>query len=109
MYTVGVRDHIMVAHSLPGEVFGPAQKLHGATYSVTAELSREELNDSGILVDISVMRRELRSVLAELDYRNLDEHPAFQGKRATTEMIARHVILTKGERSPLAELATQIL
>jgi 6-pyruvoyl-tetrahydropterin synthase len=98
MYTVGVRDHIMVAHSLPGEVFGPAQRLHGATYTVSAELSREELNDSGIIVDIGFMRGELRSVLSELDYHNLDEHPAFQGKRSTTELIARHIHRELGRR-----------
>ena len=92
MYSVGVRDHIMVAHSLPGEVFGPAQRLHGATYTVTAELSREELNDSGIVVDIGELQRQLHGVLAELHYQNLDEHPAFKGKRSTTELIARHVM-----------------
>jgi 6-pyruvoyltetrahydropterin/6-carboxytetrahydropterin synthase len=109
MYTVGVRDFIMVAHSLPGEVFGPAQRLHGATYTVSAEVSREELNDSGILVDAAVLRRELRAVLAELDYHNLDEHPAFQGKRSTTELIARHVHRELGRRLPLNSGATLII
>ena len=106
MYTVGVRDHIMVAHSLPGEVFGPAQRLHGATYTVSAEVAREELNDSGIVLDIAVLRHELRLVLAELDYHNLDEHPAFQGRRSTTELIARHVHRELGRRLPITTGAT---
>jgi 6-pyruvoyltetrahydropterin/6-carboxytetrahydropterin synthase len=109
MYTVGVRDFIMIAHSLPGEVFGPAQQLHGATYTVSAELSREELNDSGIIVDIGVLRRELRAVLAELDYRNLDQHPAFQAKRSTTELIARHVHRELGRRLPISTGATLLI
>jgi len=101
MYTVGVRDHIMVAHSLPGEVFGPAQRLHGATYTVSAEVEREELADAGIVIDIGYLRGELRRVLGELDYSNLDEHPAFQGKRSTTEMIARHIHRELGARLPV--------
>jgi 6-pyruvoyl-tetrahydropterin synthase len=106
MYTVGVRDHIMVAHSLSGEVFGPAQRLHGATYTVSAEVSREELNDSGIVFDIAVLRRELHAVLSELDYHNLDEHPAFQGKRSTTELIARYVHRELGPRLSIHSGAT---
>jgi 6-pyruvoyl-tetrahydropterin synthase len=106
MYTVGVRDHIMVAHSLQGDVFGPAQRLHGATYTVSAEVSREELNDSGIVFDIAVLRRELRGVLAEIDYHNLDQHPAFQGKRSTTELIARYVHRELGRRLSLHSGAT---
>ncbi len=90
----------MVAHSLPGEVFGPAQRLHGATYTVSAELSREELDASGIVVDIGLLQRELHAVLADLHYQNLDEHPAFQGKRSTTELIARHVHHELGRRLP---------
>lgn len=106
MYTVGVRDHIMVAHSLPGEVFGPAQRLHGATYTVSAEISREELNDSGIVVDIGELGQKLHEVLAELHYHNLDEHPAFAGKRSTTELIARHVHRELGRRLPVNTSAT---
>jgi 6-pyruvoyl-tetrahydropterin synthase len=101
MYTVGVRDHIMVAHSLSGGVFGPAQRLHGATYSISAELSREELNEAGIVIDIALLRRELRDVLDELDYRNLDEHPAFEGRRSTTELIARYIHRELGRRLPI--------
>jgi 6-pyruvoyl-tetrahydropterin synthase len=106
MYTVGVRDHIMVAHSLSGEVFGPAQRLHGATFTVSAELSREELNDMGILIDLTLLRRELRDVLDEIDHQNLDEHPAFEGKRSTTELIARYIHRELGHRLPTNISAT---
>jgi 6-pyruvoyl-tetrahydropterin synthase len=106
MYTVGVRDHIMVAHSLPGEVFGPAQRLHGATYTVGAEVSREELHDTGIVVDVALLRRELRAVLDEIDYQNLDVHRAFQSKRSTPELIARHVHRELGKRLPTNTGAT---
>jgi 6-pyruvoyltetrahydropterin/6-carboxytetrahydropterin synthase len=106
MYTVGVRDHIMVAHSLEGEQFGLAQRLHGATYTVSVEIEREELTDSGILIDIGVLRAELRKVLDDLDYRNLDEHPAFAGRRSTTEMIARHIHRELGLSLPVTSGAT---
>lgn len=98
MYTVGIRDHIMVAHSLKGEQFGPAQRLHGATYTVSVEVDREELSDLGVVVDRTALRDALRSVLAELDYHNLDEHPAFEGKRSTPELIARHIHRELGRR-----------
>ena len=101
MYSVGVRDHIMVAHSLKGEVFGPAQRLHGATYTVCAELEREELDEHGIVIDIAVFRGTLRSVLRELDYQNLDEHPAFAERCSTSENIARHVHRELGRRLPV--------
>lgn len=101
MYTVGVRDHIQVAHSLAGEQFGPAQRLHGATYTVGAEVEREELTDMGIVVDIAFLRQELRAVLDDLDYQNLDEHPSFQGRRSTTELIARHIHRELGRRLPI--------
>lgn len=100
MYTVGVRDHVMVAHSLAGEVFGPAQRLHGATYTVGVEIEREELGDDGIVVDIGLLRKELRAVLDEIDYRNLDEHPAFKEHRSTTELLARWVHHKLGARLP---------
>jgi 6-pyruvoyl-tetrahydropterin synthase len=106
MYTVGVRDHIKVAHSLLGEASSLVQRLHGATYNVSAEVSREELHDSGVVFDIAVLRRELRAVLDELDYQNLDDHPAFQGKRSTTELIARHVHRELGRRLPVNTGAT---
>lgn len=81
----------MVAHSLAGDVFGPAQRLHGATYVVSVEVAREELDRDGVVVDVGVLRRALREVLDGLDYKNLDEHPAFADQPSTTEHVARHV------------------
>lgn len=89
MFSVTVRDHLMVAHSLRGEVFGPAQRLHGATYVVDATFRRAELDPDGIVVDIGLATRELGAVLAELNYRNLDEEPAFAGVNTTTEFLAK--------------------
>jgi len=91
MYSVTVRDHIMVAHSLKGEVFGPAQNLHGATFIVEVEFRRAELDRHGIVVDIGRATAALRNVLKGLDYRNLDEDPAFEGRNTTTEFLARVV------------------
>jgi 6-pyruvoyltetrahydropterin/6-carboxytetrahydropterin synthase len=89
MYTVCVRDHLMVAHSLRGEVFGPAQALHGATYVVDLELRRAELDPDGLVVDIGRAGEALHAVLAGLNYRNLDQEAAFQGVNTTTEFLAR--------------------
>lgn len=89
MFTVCVRDHIMIAHSFRGEVFGPAQRLHGATYVVDVELRRPDLDVDGVVVDIGRAGQTLREVLAELDYRNLDEEPAFAGRNTTTEFLAK--------------------
>lgn len=91
MYSVTVRDHMMIAHSFRGEVFGPAQRLHGATYVVDLELRRAELDASGIVVDIGRAADALRRVLADLNYRNLDEEPAFAGRNTTTEVLARTI------------------
>jgi len=91
MYSVTVRDHIMIAHSLKGDVFGPAQRLHGATYVVDVELSRPDLDASGIVVDIGRAADALRRVLADLNYRNLDEVPELAGGNTTTEVLARVV------------------
>ena len=91
MFTVTVRDRMMVAHSLEGEAFGPAQRLHGATYVVDASFRGERLDGDGMLVDIGRASEELRAVLADLDYRNLDELPAFAGRHSTTEVVAREV------------------
>src|SRR5262249_10518640 len=102
MYTVGVRDHILVAHSLPGEVFGPAQRLHGATYTVSVEVEREELSSDDIVLDIGVLREELRQVLSTIEYQNLDEHRAFRDKRSTTELIARYIHRELGRRLPMS-------
>ena len=98
MFGVTVRDHMMVAHSFRGEVFGPAQRLHGATFVVDATLRGESLDDSGILVDIGRVAEELHAVLAELTYRNLDDEPAFADTNTTTEVLARHVADLLAER-----------
>ena len=91
MFTVTVRDHVMIAHSFHGEMFGPAQRLHGATYVVDAGFAREQLDDDGVVVDIGAAAAALANVLAELNYRNLDEEPAFAGQNTTTERLARWV------------------
>jgi 6-pyruvoyl-tetrahydropterin synthase len=91
MFSVCVRDHFMIAHSFRGEIFGPAQRMHGATYVVDVELRRPELDSDGVVVDIGRASAALREVLAELNYRNLDEEPAFAGKNTTTEFLARAV------------------
>ena len=91
MYRVTVRDHVMVAHSFRGEVFGPAQRLHGATFVVDATFAGEALDDDGIVVDIAQAAVALREVLADLDHRNLDDDPRFEGRNTTTEVVARHV------------------
>ena len=91
MYSVTVRDHMMIAHSFRGAVFGPAQRLHGATYVVDVELKRPDLDEHGIVVDIGLAIEALRSVLGELNYRNLDDETAFEGRNTTTEVLAREV------------------
>jgi len=91
MYSLTVRDHVMVAHSLRGAVFGPAQQLHGATYVVDVTFLRPELDEDGIVVDIGRARDALATVLADLGYRNLDEETAFAGRNTTTEVLAREV------------------
>src|SRR5919112_1959263 len=89
MFMVGVSDHIMVAHSLRGETFGPAQRLHGATYEVKVEVMAPALDADGIVIDIGLLRTVLRETLAPLDYRNLDEVPALAGENTTTEFLCR--------------------
>lgn len=89
MYSLNVRDHFMIAHSFQGEVFGPAQRLHGATYVVDATFSRSELDADGLVVDIGLASRQLDEVLSALTYSNLDEDPAFAGQNTTTEFLAR--------------------
>jgi 6-pyruvoyl-tetrahydropterin synthase len=91
VFSVTVRDHMMVAHSFRGAVFGPAQRLHGATFVVDATFRRAELDADGIVVDIGVAAGELQAVVGELSYRNLDEEPAFAGVNTTTEVLARVV------------------
>ena len=89
MFTVCVRDHVMIAHSFRGEVFGPAQRLHGATYVVDVELRREALDADGLVVDIGLASNALRKTLADLEYRNLDEIADFAGQNTTTEYLAK--------------------
>jgi 6-pyruvoyl-tetrahydropterin synthase len=104
MYSVTVRDHIMIAHSLRGEVFGPAQRLHGATYLVDATFRRSQLDADGIVVDIARATEQLRAVLADLDYRNLDEEPAFAATNSSTEELARLIADRLAERVQAGDL-----
>jgi 6-pyruvoyl-tetrahydropterin synthase len=91
VFSTTVRDHMMIAHSLRGETFGPAQGLHGATFVVDATFRRRDLDDDGIVVDIGRAAQALREVLAGLSYRNLDDEPALAGLNTTTEVLARYV------------------
>ena len=98
MFSVTVRDHMMIAHSLRGEVFGPAQRLHGATYVVDATFRRAALDADNIVVDIGRAAEELHAVVAELAYRNLDDEPALADMNTTTEALARLVADRLAER-----------
>jgi 6-pyruvoyltetrahydropterin/6-carboxytetrahydropterin synthase len=91
MYSVTVRDHFMIAHSLKGAVFGPAERLHGATYVVDLELRRPDLDTDGIVVDIGRATDVLRKILGALNYRNLDDVPELRGRNTTTEFLARSI------------------
>ena len=91
MYAVEVRDHVMIAHSFRGEVFGPAQRLHGATFVFDAAFHSRTLDENGLVVDIGCASRILREVLSPLDYRNLDDLPQFAGRNTTTEFLAAWV------------------
>ena len=91
MFAVEVRDHIMVAHSFRGEVFGPAQALHGATFVIDAAFIAETLDANGIVVDIGLAHTVLKEIVNALNYRNLDDVPEFKGKNTTTEFLTKHV------------------
>jgi 6-pyruvoyl-tetrahydropterin synthase len=104
VFSVTVRDHMMVAHSLRGEIFGPAQRLHGATYAVEATFRRAELDSDGIVVDIGRAGEGLHAVLAELEYRNLDDEPSLAGLNTTTEALARLIADRLAERVDAGEL-----
>lgn len=91
MFAVEVRDHVMIAHSLAGAVFGPAQRLHGATFVVDAAFYAADLDDDGLVVDIGLATQALAAVLEPLRYRNLDELPQMAGRTTTTEFIAKHI------------------
>lgn len=91
MYTVRVRDHVMIAHSFRGEVFGPAQRLHGATYVIDVEFRSPNLDENGIVIDIGLATDAVHKILGKINYRNLDDEPAFEGRNTTTEVLARWV------------------
>jgi 6-pyruvoyl-tetrahydropterin synthase len=114
MYSVRVRDHLMIAHSFRGEVFGPAQALHGATYVVDVIFRRPELDQNGIVLDIGRAIDGLKAILAGLNYKNLDADPAFAGRNTTTEVLAKTIFdrmvarLREGELGPGADGVTVI-
>jgi 6-pyruvoyltetrahydropterin/6-carboxytetrahydropterin synthase len=114
MYTVCVRDHMMIAHSFSGAVFGPAQRLHGATYVVDVEFRRPELDEHGIVVDIGLAGTVLHDTLAAMNYRNLDDEADFAGRNTTTEFLARTVFermsqaIRDGKLGPSATAVTAL-
>jgi 6-pyruvoyl-tetrahydropterin synthase len=107
VFSVTVRDHVMIAHSLRGETFGPAQRLHGATYVVDATFRRTDLDADGVVLDIGRAAEELRGVLAELNYRNLDDEPNLAGVNTTTEALARVIADRLAERARAGALGEQ--
>lgn len=106
MFALTVRDHLMIAHSLPDPFFGPAQGLHGATLVAEVTWRRADLDEHGVVLDIGAATTLLRTILADLDYRNLDEHPAFAGRLSTTEAVARHIADAIADGMPGAGLPT---
>ncbi len=106
-FMLSVRDHFMIAHSFRGEVFGPAQRMHGATYVVDLEFRRRELDADGLVVDIGLASTLLRAVLGELNYRNLDEDPAFTGRNTTTEFLAQVIFNRIAARIQAGELGAE--
>jgi 6-pyruvoyl-tetrahydropterin synthase len=104
VFSVTVRDHMMIAHSLRGEVFGPAQRLHGATYVVDVAFRRATLDADDIVVDIGRAIDALRAVVGELSYRNLDDEPGFAGVNTTTEVLARVIADRLADRAKAGEL-----
>ena len=108
MYTVSVRDHMMIAHSFQGETFGPAQRLHGATYVVDVAFARPELDADGVVVDIGKASETVRAILGALNFHNLDEVPEFQGRNTTTEFLAKEIFdrtsaaIRRGDLGPAA-------
>ena len=104
MFSVTVRDHMMIAHSFQGEVFGPAQQLHGATYVVDATFRRATLDSDGIVVDIGLATDALRAVMGEFSYRNLDDEPEFSGANTTTEVLAQDIADRLADRARAGDL-----
>ena len=98
MFSVTVRDHLMIAHSLRGEVFGPAQRLHGATFVVDVTFRRTDLDENGIVVDMGLASTERGAVVAALSYRNLDDEPSLAGRNTTTEVLAQVIADRLAER-----------
>ena len=98
MFSVNVRDHMMIAHSFHGEVFGPAQRLHGATYVIDATFKRESLDENNTVVDIGLAATVLRAIVETLGYRNLDDEPDFAGINTTTELLAKAIADKLAER-----------
>ncbi len=98
MYSLAVSDHIMIAHSFRGEIFGPAQKLHGATYGVEVEFKRKTLDEHGLVCDIGLALQVLHDVLAEFNYKNLDEVPSLTGRNTTTELMAGEIFARLKDR-----------
>jgi 6-pyruvoyltetrahydropterin/6-carboxytetrahydropterin synthase len=114
MYSVGVRDHVMIAHSFQGEVFGPAQKLHGATFVIDCEFRAEKLAPDNIVVDIGRATTAVKGICADISYQNLDDLALFEGQNTTTEFLARHVFerlraaAKAGEFGPGSEAVSSI-
>jgi 6-pyruvoyltetrahydropterin/6-carboxytetrahydropterin synthase len=106
MFSLAVSDHFMIAHSFKGEIFGPAQSLHGATYAVELALWRAELDPHGLVADIGLLRKLLREILDGLDYRNLDAEPAFKAVNTTTEFLAREIWRRARDRIVAGDLRT---
>jgi 6-pyruvoyltetrahydropterin/6-carboxytetrahydropterin synthase len=106
MYSLAVSDHVMIAHSFVGEVFGPAQRLHGATYAVEIEMRRRELDADGLVCDIGKALETLKSVLSEMNYHNLDELPGFKGRNTTTEFLAGEIFRRLKTRIAAGALGT---
>jgi len=114
MYAVEVRDHVMIAHSIPGEAFGPAQKLHGATYVIDVRFMRPDLDENDIVVDIGLAIDQVKAVLAGINYSNLDDHPDFKNRRSTTETVSKWVFdklkagIADGKLGPSAKGITRM-
>ena len=106
VFKLGVRDHVMIAHSFRGELFGPAQRVHGATYVIDAVFRAEQLDPNGVLVDIGRASAALHEALADLAYQNLDELPEFRGKNTTTEFLAKLIFDRLAVRVKRGELGS---
>jgi len=104
MYALEVRDHIMIAHSFKGEFFGPAQRVHGATFVIDVAFFRETLNEYAVVVDIGRAHDALKAAIAPINYRNLDEAPEFTGRQTTTEFLSRYVFDRMAEAARTGDL-----